>query len=130
MAAVESYKSKSEHLPRIVPGVTPVLWFATLAADAADSGDTIDCFDLPAGARILDCALSVGATLGASCTATLMLGETALTGATSAGGAHVERMTAFPPPRGDDPQTVRIAIGGADIAASAAVEVMVTYCMP
>ncbi|KAA5605431.1 hypothetical protein F1188_11050 [Roseospira marina] len=129
MAAVTTYREYKTDLPHVVGGVSTVFWEKLLAANAADSGDTIECFDLPGGARITDCSMSVGGTLGAGCTAALKVGATALTSATTAGGADTERMSVHPPAASTSSQTVQIAIGGADIAASAAAKVMVQYVM-
>ncbi|MBB4266304.1 hypothetical protein [Roseospira visakhapatnamensis] len=129
MAVVTTYRAYETTLPLVVGGVSTVFWDQSLPADTAAGGDSIACFDLPAGARVTAGSLCVEGTLGPSCTATLMLGDTALTGATTAGGADTARMTAHPPAAASAARTVRIAIGGADMATPADVRVMIQYVM-
>lgn len=88
----------------------------------AASGDDIIFFKAPCAMRIADAALNKSATLGASATAQLKAGSTAITAATTAGGADFEKMNVFPVDvAAGDPIQVRIA--GAGITASATLSV-------
>lgn len=98
----------------------------TFSSTIADNGDDVTLLTLPAGYRIVDATLRVSGTLGASCTAQLRLGTTALTAATTAGGASTVKMNAFPQDT-DGTKTVNVLIGGADVAAGATVQLHLEY---
>lgn len=96
-----------------------------VASGYAASGDDIIFFRAPCAMRIVDVAFNQSASLGASATAQLKAGATAITAATTAGGADLERMSVFPVDvAAGDPIQVRIA--GANITASATLSVHVT----
>lgn len=97
----------------------PFVFTMTGTATLADNGDDISWFALPAGYGLLVKTFNVSATLGASCTAQLRIGTTALTAATTAGGADTELATAVSIAPTTAARTVNILVGGADIAAAA-----------
>ncbi|MGE0723267.1 MAG: hypothetical protein AB7O45_02770 [Alphaproteobacteria bacterium] len=91
--------------------------------------DNIRLVDIPPYHQVVPgtVCLRQSATLGASATATLRLGTTALTAATGAGGADSEAgvMTALPPYSTSADQELNILISGAAITASATLTVIV-----
>lgn len=88
-------------------------------ATLADNGDDIELFDLPAGHILEVYAFGHDATLGASCTAQLRVGTTAVTAATTAGGADSNGPNFADVDTSSSEQSVNILIGGADISAAA-----------
>ncbi|MCR5870673.1 MULTISPECIES: hypothetical protein [unclassified Sphingomonas] len=129
MANVTSYRNDT--IPQLSRGLSVISKSVTLAADAADNADTIEIFTVPVGEnfRLFDASLKVGGTLGASCTVQLRANRggtrTVLTAATTAGGASkvtgaAQTTVPFDLASGD---IIELLVGGADIAASAAVEV-------
>lgn len=88
-------------------------------ATLADNGDNIELFDLPAGCVLSIDSFGHDATLGASCTSQLRVGTTAVTAATTAGGASSVVGNGADVDVSASEQSVNILIGGADIAAAA-----------
>jgi hypothetical protein len=88
----------------------------------AASGDDIVFFKAPCAMRICDASLNASASLGTSATAQLKAGSTAITAATTAGGADFEKMNVAPVDvaAGD---AIQVRIGGANVTASATLSV-------
>lgn len=103
-------------------GEGPVMWNRawTISSTLADNGDDITLFSLPPYRQIVGGSWEVSATLGASCTATLRVGSTAITAASTAGGADSDPVIRVVAPSASA-QTVNILIGGADISAGATI---------
>lgn len=91
---------------------------ASLASDAADNGDDISLMNIPAGMVPMGVIYNISATLGASCTSQLRVGTTAITAATTAGGADTEQQNAYVAPS-TSVTTLNLLIGGADITGAA-----------
>lgn len=128
MATITDYALASVLTPVNEGGITTnVFRDLALTATAADATDDITVLTLPVGVRVVDASLSVDGTLGAGCTIQLRQGTTALTAATTAGGADFEQMNVFPPAATTAATTINILVGGADIAAAAGVKVHVAY---
>ena len=101
--------SQGTHVQFIIPGT----------ATTADNGDDISVLDLPPGAMFYPSSFSVSGTLGASCTAQLRIGTTAITAATTAGGASAVGPNGAYVATSTSELNLNILIGGADIAAAA-----------
>lgn len=108
---------------------TPFYYDMVVAAADAANGDNIAVFTPPAGAVFAGCQLQHDATLGAACTAQLRLGATALTAASTAGGAsRVLQNAAAAPASGAE--KLNVLIGGGDIAAGTTLRVAGFYLLP
>ncbi len=108
-------------------GVTTTLyWSQALTSGVAASADTIDVFYLPAGARVVHASMRVDGTLGTGATIQLRHNASAVTGATTAGGADMEMMTSAPGVATSG-TTVDLLVGTSAITASANAEVRLGY---
>ncbi|MGE0716283.1 MAG: hypothetical protein AB7P02_12650 [Alphaproteobacteria bacterium] len=95
-----------------------------VASGYASSGDDVIFFKAPCAMRIVGGGLNHAGTLGASATAQLKAGSTAITAASTAGGASTVLMNVFPVDVAKgDPIQARIA--GANITASTTVKVFI-----
>jgi hypothetical protein len=90
---------------------------------AGNNADTITIAELAAGERVVGAFLDVSGTLGASCTLQARASGTAITSATTAGGASVVHMDKYPPAAAAAGDKLDILIGGANVAATATVKV-------
>ena len=124
MTTVTKHKMDDRHRPSQsgYPNLIPFVWKRAFASGDANSADDITCFDLPAYYQPVAGSLHVDATLGSSCTIQLRVGSTAITAATSAGGADTEILSALPAPSASE-QAVNLLVGGANITAGANVTV-------
>ena len=95
----------------------------------ANNGDDITILTPPAGARLHGFTFGHSATLGAAATAQLRQGTTAITAATTAGGASRGLQTVVAAPA-DGAQTLNVLIGGANITASANIEITGFMTLP
>lgn len=124
MATVSKFKLRDQERPAPVNGRLVVFTreIDVVSGDCPQN-DNIDLFDLPANYQVLTGHMRVSASLGASATATLRAGTTAITAATAAGGADVEALSvnvAF----SSSEQSINILIEGAAITASATFRVI------
>lgn len=101
----------------------------SFAADLADDADVIRLGPMPSGIKPVGGYLDVSGTLGAGCTIQLRLGGTAITAATTAGGASQVPVdpALHNPPTDFAREELDILVGGADFAAGADVEVHMEY---
>jgi len=130
MATITTYQVPDTEVPALLYGVTPIVWTLAAANGIAASADVINVAELPAGADIVDCYVSHSATLGASATLKLALtGGGDLTGATTAGGASMARMS-VPPAKLTADTVVGVVVGGANITAAAGIKVVILYRAP
>lgn len=90
-----------------------------VAADYAAQNDRIVLQNLPKGHVVLMARMGHDGSLGSSATATLAVGTTAITGATSAGSASYVQQTIACPIDDAADQSFNILISGAKINASA-----------
>lgn len=97
-----------------------------IPASGVNNADDVTVVTMPAGFRILEAYLTVSATLGASATVQLRQGSTALTPATTAGGASTVSINRRPiTTNGTD--ALNLLVGGANVTASATATVSITY---
>jgi hypothetical protein len=130
MTTVSTLGIPAARLPRSpAEMITPIVADIPVVSGTANSGDDITVFTPPAGARIIGAKLRQTATLGASATAQLRQGSTALTSATSAGSANGVLQTGVLEPCSGS-ETINILIGGANITASATLRVELLMVMP
>lgn len=113
MATITTYLAAPDTRPEVNPGPTPLTIKISLAANSAASGDDISVMVIPKGWQLIGMTMHVSGTLGASCTAQLRIGTTALTPATTAGGASGVIQNAVAAPHATADQTLNILIGGA-----------------
>ena len=102
------------------------VWFKvaiTAASTMADNGESVLVFNLPAGHIFVVDGFGHSATLGASCTAQLRVGTTAITAATTAGGASSVGANGAAHAMSSSSQEVNILIGGADTSGAATIHV-------
>lgn len=130
MTTVSKFAVPAARLPRSPSEFVTAFAFdiAVVSGDAA-SGDDITVFTPPSGARIVGARLRQTATLGASATAQLRQGSTALTSATSAGSANGVLQTGVLEPC-SGAETINVLIGGANITASATIRVEGLMILP
>lgn len=100
------------------------------SATLADSGESVKLFDLPAGFILVVHTFGHDATLGASCTSQLRVGTTAVTAATTAGGASSVVGNGADVDVSTSEQEVNILIAGANIAAAANFHLRGFICKP
>jgi len=126
MTTVTKHKLDDRHRPSQSGYVNliPLVWQRTIASGDAASSDDITCFDLPAYYQVVAGSMHVSATLGSSCTIQLRVGATAITAATSAGGADTELLSALPAISASE-QAINVLIGGANVTAAA----VITVCL-
>lgn len=132
MTAVTKFASPVAQTPRNPTNIATAFRYdiAVVSGDCPQN-DWIDVFTPPAGAIIVDATLRHDATLGASATAQLRLGTTALSSATSAGAASGVIQNVVPAASlADGTNTLNVLIAGAAIAASTTIRVTGFYVMP
>lgn len=131
MPAVTKFEIPVTGTPRAPTSLaTPFsLRIPVVAADGILNGDNIDLFTPPAGAIFSGIQFGHSATLGAAATIQLRLGALALTAATTQGGASRVQQNASVAPA-DGVQKLNALVGGANIAASATIEVTGFYVLP
>lgn len=119
MADVVKFKIPDAQRPDFsgYPNLVAFVWKRTVAAGDCPQNDNIVCFDLPANYQIVTGILRQSDTLGASATAQLRAGTTAITAATTAGGADSELLSAVAPFSTSE-QAVNILIAGAALDAT------------
>ncbi len=120
MADVTKFKTPDNERPSAAVGDFYVI-NRTIAVVSGDcpQNDNIVVQDLPAGHVVIGGVAGHSATLGASATAKLRAGTTALTAATTAGGASYVPMSVAHAVNPSAEQTLNVLIEGAAIAASA-----------
>lgn len=122
MAEVTKFKIPDRARPKHTSTATAFSVPITVASGDANSADFISLFVPEAGSKIVGAQMIVSATLGVSATAQLRLGTTAITGATTAGGADNELQTVAPA-AANGTDSLNILIGGANITAGATITV-------
>lgn len=124
MTTVTKHKMDDRHRPSQsgYPNLIPFCWQRAIASGDADNGDDITAFDLPAYYQVVAGSMYVSATLGASCTAQLRAGSTAISAATGGGAAETELLSALPAISASE-QAINVLIGGADVTAGATITV-------
>lgn len=130
MAEVTKFAVPISGTPRAPASLgTPFCYRIAVVSGDGPNADFISVFTPPVGAVIGDLQIGHSATLGASCTIQGRLGTTALTAASTAGGAsRVRQNAAAGPANGTD--TLNLLVGGAAITASATIEVSGVYYLP
>lgn len=125
MADVTKFKTPDEQRPDVINGRSyDIVRRIPVVSGDCPQNDNIVVIDIPPGHQIVDCYLRHDATLGASATAQLRLGTTALTAATSAGSANgVKANTTLAPYDAAADQALNVLIAGAAITASANITV-------
>lgn len=106
--------------------LTPIVWSATLTSGIAASADTIRVATLPPNARIVTAEFRVDASAGTGATLQLRHNGTAITGATTAGGADSELRTAIVAPATSS-TIVDLLVGTSAVTASCNVQATLTY---
>src|SRR4051812_43302075 len=98
VATITALQQPPNNSPRVTSGGdTPFIWRANTATSATEGklyaaqNDVVNVLEIPRGMVVADAYLAVSATLGASCTAQLRRGTTALTAATTAAAAGLVR---------------------------------------
>lgn len=125
MSDVDTWLTAKKDVPRRTPGMT---FFRKQFASgtAVAQNDVIRLFQIPRNWIVVHARLSHGGTLGASATAQLRRGTTALTPATTQGGASTVSTVATAPDEPnttDDSDYLNILAGGAAWGTSATVTV-------
>jgi hypothetical protein len=126
MATISTYAIPAYLTPDRVAADTTIYWEITTPTSGIASADLIDVTTLPAGVKVVDAWVQAAGTLGASCTVKLQINGVDVTGATTAGGASLSRMTAQPAINASA-VPIRLLVGGAAIAAAARLTVVVNY---
>lgn len=127
MAAVTSLAIASTSTPQNAQvRDTVVIWSGALTSGIAASADTVDVGYLPASARILAATLRVDGSLGTGATLTLRQNATALTAATTAGGADQKVLASVVAPATSQ-TTVDLLVGTSAVTASANAQVTLLY---
>ena len=123
MADVTKFKLVDEQRPAVINGrlYTIARRIAVVSGDCPQN-DNIVMFDLPIGHQIVAAGIRHDATLGASATAQLRAGTTAITAASSAGAASAVQLNAVVPIDRAAEQAINILIAGAAITASANID--------
>jgi hypothetical protein len=127
MATVTTYLRAARETTNRHAAVTHVLHRFTAPSSGIANGDVINLLKLPAGKRVLHAYLNVGGTLGAGATIQLRVGTTAITAASTATAAGHLVMNAKAPVVSASESDINLLVGGADISAAAAIEVMVMW---
>lgn len=127
MAAVTSLAIASTSTPQnAAVRDTPVIWSGTLTSGMAASADTIEVCYLPANARVLAATMRVDGSLGTGATVQLRQNTSALTAATTAGGADQEVLASVVGPATSQ-TIVDLLVGTSAVTASANVQVTLLY---
>lgn len=127
MAEVTSFAVGSRALPQWQESVWYTVKFsAALTSGIAASADTIRVCHLPANARILAATMRVDGSLGTGATIQLRHNATALTAATTAGGADQEVLASVVAPA-TSTTVVDMLVGTSAVTASANVQVTLGY---
>lgn len=127
MAEVTSLGIPTAETPRYVGQVpTAIVWSGTLTSGIAASADTIRIATLPASAQILFATLRVDASAGTGATLTLRQNTSALTAATTAGGADQEVLASVVGPQ-TSATIVDLLVGTSAVTASCNVRVNLGY---
>jgi hypothetical protein len=105
---------------------TTIFWSKALTSGVAASADTVDIAYLPAGARVVHASMRVDGSLGTGATIQLRHNASAVTGATTAGGADMEMMVSAPG-AATSGTTVDVLVGTSAVTASANLEVRLGY---
>jgi hypothetical protein len=123
MPNVDTWLIAAKDMPRRDPGPTFVrVQFATGTAVA--NADVVRICKIPRYAVVKGAVLAHGGTLGASATAQLRRETTALTAATTAGGADFENQSVVDEPNTDDGDDyLNVLAGGANWGTSATMTV-------
>lgn len=128
MPTISTLALASNQSPMVEGGAeTTVFRSLSLTSGIANNADDITVMTIPAGCRLTHIEINVSATLGTSCTLQGRLGSTALTPATTAGGASFVQRNAFPPATLTSATAINLLVGGANITAAATVQVLVKY---
>lgn len=124
MTTVTKHKMDDRHRPSQSGYVNliPIVWQRAIAIADAASGDDITAFDLPAYYQVVAGSMYVSATLGASCTAQLRAGSTAISAATGGGAAETELLSALPAISASE-QAINVLIGGAAVTSAATITI-------
>lgn len=120
MAEVTTYAIADKDAPRRETSAT--FFRKQIASPAANQNDDIRIMAIPPGFIVYGATMTVSATLGASCTAQLRRTTTALTAATTAGGADRETQSVVDEP-GTSTAYLNVLIAGAAISAAATLTV-------
>lgn len=123
MTAVTKFKVDNGYFAGGVESDRPYIFKLPIVSGDAASGDTIELVDYPVDYMLTDGWLKVDGTLGASCTLKLQQGSTDLTVATTAGSANFLRLV-LPMIPSVSERTLKLLVGGADIAADTTVWVL------
>lgn len=123
MAAIDTHKVAKKDRPTLQNGA-PWSFRKKFSLAAGNSGDTVSIVDIPQYHAVKNLVVTVGGTLGSSCTILGARGATALTGATTAAGADREVQTVTDTPNTSATEDVlNVTIGGAAVSATAVVTV-------
>lgn len=127
MAEVTSFAVGSKALPQWQEDQWYTVKFsAALTSGIAASADTIRICHLPANARVLAATMRVDGSLGTGATIQLRHNATALTAATTAGGADQEVLASVVAPA-TSTTVVDMLVGTSGVTASANVQVTLGY---
>jgi hypothetical protein len=127
MAEVTSLAIPAAETPRYADDrLTPVLWSQALTSGMAASADTVTVATLPANARVVFATLRVDGSLGTGATIQLRQNASALTGATTAGGADQEILASVVGPA-TSATKIDLLVGTSAVTASANVQVTLGY---
>lgn len=127
MAAVTSLAITSASTPQYAGDrLTPVVWSGTLTSGMAANADTVEVCYLPAGARVVFATMRVDGSLGTGATIQLRQNASALTAATTAGGADGEIMASAVGPATSQ-TIIDLLVGTSAVTASANVQVTLGY---
>lgn len=127
MAEVTTIQVADRHVPQKDSGeVFCISMDFTLAADLANNADTVTLFEFQRAGTVVGGYFSVAGTLGAGATVQLRAGGTAITGATTAGGADAELVTAMKRVAIGD--KIDLLVGGADFSAATTMQLNLLVC--
>jgi len=127
MAEVTSLAISSNETPRYTDDrLTPIVWSAALTSGIAASADTVTIATLPANARVAFATLRVDGSLGTGATLQLRHNTSALTAATTAGGADQEILASVVGPA-TSATKIDLLVGTSAVTASANVQVTLGY---
>lgn len=112
-------KKQADHLRKFHPTV-PMYNYVTMVipSTAADTTESIELMDVPPGWTVTGLIWNISATLGASCAIQARVGTTAISAASTAGGADTEVQTAYAAPS-TSAQALNWLVSGGDTSASA-----------
>jgi hypothetical protein len=118
MPEITSVK-QPDHERKYHPTVPMFNYFSVpISATLADNADFITIVDVPVGYMVTGLIWNISATLGASATLQARVGTTAISGASTQGGADTEVQTAYVAPSTSE-ATLNFLVGGADISGAA-----------